>query len=324
MSSFSSHFKPYIEGLIEQKNAIGYPYQTSCQILKAFDVFCQANYPDEIRLTKAIAMHWAECRPDEHVNYLLRRISPVRQLAHYMNGLGIEAYLIPPGIPGKQIRYVPHIFTDLELHTFFAAIDRCSISPYSGPVRHLVIPVFFRLLYCCGLRSSEARLLQVQDVDLERGKLTIWQSKGHKDRTVMMSEDILQLCHVYHAKVNNYFPDRKMFFPNQSGKPYNKSMIDHWFHLFWGKTENANGGSGNPPRVHDFRHTFAVKRLNQWVQEGKDLNAYLPYLSMYLGHAHLTETDYYLHFIPEFFPLFQEKSQQKCAHLIPEVTDEAR
>ena len=81
--------------------------------------------------------------------------------------------------------------------------------------------------------------------------------------------------------------------------------------------------SGNPPRVHDFRHTFAVKRLNLWVQEGKDLNAYLPYLCMYLGHAHLTETDYYLHFVPEFFPLFKQKTLEKCANLIPDVNYEA-
>jgi hypothetical protein len=66
-----------------------------------------------------------------------------------------------------------------------------------------------------------------------------------------------------------------------------------------------------------------VKRLNLWVRDGKDLNAYLPYLSMYLGHAHLTETDYYLHFVPEFFPLFKERTRDKCANLIPEVNYEA-
>ena len=81
--------------------------------------------------------------------------------------------------------------------------------------------------------------------------------------------------------------------------------------------------SGNPPRVHDFRHTFAVKRLNLWVREGKDFNACLPYLGMYLGHAHFTATDYYLHFVPEFFPLFKEKTLEKGANLIPEVNDEA-
>ena len=124
-------------------------------------------------------MHWAEKRPEEHVNTLHRRITPVRQLAKYMNRLGIEAYLIPSGIPGKSVRYVPHIYTEPELHAFFAQLDRCSPS-LSSPTRHLVIPVFFRLLSCCRLRSSEARLLKVEDVDLEGGKVTIRCSKGNK------------------------------------------------------------------------------------------------------------------------------------------------
>lgn len=316
------NFQTYIEGLIEQKKSLGYPYDTPARILKRFSIFCSDHYPHETTLTREIAMRWAEKRPEEHVNGLLRRITPVRQLAKYMNRIGIEAYIIPAGIPGKLVQYVPHIYTDDELRAFFAEIDRCAPGPYSPAARHLVIPVFFRLLYCCGLRSSEARLLNVEDVDLANGNLTIRHSKGHKDRNVMMSEDILHLCRIYHSKVSRLFPDRLAFFPNQSGQHYNRNMIDYWFHLFWKKTGLTNLSSGNPPRVHDFRHAFAVKRLNLWVREGKDLNAYLPYLSMYLGHVHLTATDYYLHFVPEFFPLFKEKTLEKCAPLIPEVNDE--
>jgi len=319
----SGNFAPYIESLIEQKKSVGYPYDSSARILKVFCAFCTTHYPGETILTKEIAMHWAKKRQDEHVNGLLRRITPVRQLAKYINSIGIEAYIIPAGIPRKQIRYVPHIFTDPELQAFFTEIDRASVSPYSGPVRHLIIPVFFRLLYCCGLRSSEARLLNVADVNMDTGNLTIRQSKGNKDRNVVMSEEVLHLCRIYHTKISHIFIDRTAFFPNQCGKYYGNGMIDHWFHLFWNKTGITNS-SGNPPRVHDFRHTFAVKRLNLWVQEGKDLHACLPYLSMYLGHAHLRETDYYLHFVPEFFPLFNEKTREKCANLIPEVNHEGR
>lgn len=319
----SGSFELYIEGLIEQKKSLGYPYDSSARILKVFSVFCVNNYPDETTLTKEIAMHWAEKRRDEHVNGLLRRITPVRQLAKYMNRMGVAAYIVPPGIPGKLIRYVPHIFTDDELQAFFAEIDRCARGPYSPAARHLVIPVFFRLLYCCGLRSSEARLLNVEDVDLGNGKLVLRHSKGNKDRNVMMSEEVQNLCRIYDSKVSRLFPGRLAFFPNQFGQYYNRAMIDYWFHLFWKKTGLTNGGSGNLPRVHDFRHTFAVKRLNLWVEEERDLNACLPYLSMYLGHVHLTATDYYLHFVPEFFPMFKEKTLEKCAHLIPEVNDEA-
>ena len=319
----SGNFNLYIDGLIKQKRSLGYLYDFSAWVLKTFSVFCMNHYPDETTITKAMAMQWAERRQDENLNSLAARITPIRQLAKYMHRLGIEAYVIPLGIPGKLPRYVPHIFTDQELQAFFAEIDRRPVDPVS-PARHLVIPVFFRVLYCCGLRSSEARLLKVEDVDLETGKLTIRQSKGNKDRSVMMSEEVLDLCRVYRSKVSWIYPNRIAFFPNQCGTFYKRRMVGLWFQLFWNKTGLTNSISGNPPRVHDFRHTFAVKRLNLWVQEGKDLNAYLPYLSMYLGHARLTETDYYLHFVPEFFPLFKEKTLEKCANLIPEVGYEAR
>jgi integrase len=317
-TSVSGNFKLYIEGLIEQKRSLGHSYDTSAWILKKFDEFCRTNYPNETLLTKEIAMHWAQRRPDESVSNLTHRITPLRQLAKYMNRLGVQTYLIPSGISGKPIRYVPHIFTDEELKAFFVAVDQCPPS-LSSPARHLVIPVFFRVLYCCGLRLSEARRLKVEEVNLQTGQLVIRQSKGHKDRNVMMSIEVLALCRRYHANVSLLFPNRIAFFPNPKGNPYHYHVIEAWFHQFWDKT-GITLTSGNPPRVHDFRHTFSVKRLNLWVQEAKDLNAYLPYLSMYLGHVRLTETDYYLHLVPEFFPLFKEKSLENGANLIPEVS----
>ena len=264
----SGNFKPYIDGLIKQKRSLGYLYNVSAWVLKTFSVFCMNHYPDETTITKAMAMQWAERRQDENLNSLAARITPIRQLAKYMHCLGVEAYVIPLGIPGKLPRYIPHIFTDKELQAFFAEIDRCPVDPVS-PAMHLVIPVFFRVLYCCGLRSSEARLLKVEDVDLETGKLTIRQSKGNKDRSVMMSEEVLDLCRVYRSKVSRIYPNCIAFFPNQCGKHYGIRRFDDWFHLFWNKTGLTNSISGNLPRVHNFRHTFAVKRLNLWVQREK-------------------------------------------------------
>jgi integrase/recombinase XerD len=318
----AGHFKPYIDGLIEQKRSLGYPYDGSARILTAFDAFCRAHYPDEMRLTQALILQWAQKRDDEHVNGLGRRLSPVRQLAKYMNRLGLEAYILPVSLSGKQIRYVPHIFTDQELQAFFAQTDQCPDNP-QYPARHLIIPVFFRVLYCCGLRLSEARRLTIDDVDLVTGRLVIRQSKNRPERTVMLSEGVLNLCRVYDARISRLCPHRRGFFPNPAGQLYCGHTIDDWFRLIWAKTGIANY-SGNPPRVHDFRHSFAVKRLNLWVQEEKDLNACLPYLSEYLGHAHLTETDYYLHLVPEFFPVFREKSRTTWANVIPEVAHDER
>lgn len=318
-SFFLSKFQGYLQDFIQQKHAVGFPYQSSELKLQAFDRFCVEHYPRETKLTKEIAMHWAEHLPDEHVNTLIRRITPVRQFAKYLNSVGIQAYVIPSGIPAKGIRYVPHIYTQQELKAFFGALDLCNYNR-NYPGRHLIVPVIFRVLYCCGLRSSEVLGLRVEDVDLTTGKLSIRQSKGHKDRTVMMSEDVLDLCRIYHEKVGFVFPGRTYFFPNCTDRCYGKDFLDRTFHEFWDKA-GIGPVSGNPPRVHDFRHTFAVNRLNQWAKEKKNLNAYLPYLSMYLGHEHLTETDYYLHLVPEFFPVLTSESEERFSHLIPEVNE---
>ena len=78
-------------------------------------------------------MHWAEKRPDEHVNGLIRRITPIRQLAKYMNRIGIEAYLIPEGIPGKLVHFIPHIFTEPELQAFFQSLTGVLVAPLVPP-----------------------------------------------------------------------------------------------------------------------------------------------------------------------------------------------
>jgi len=259
--SYYGNFRMYIEGLIEQKQLLGYPYHSSARILQQFNSYCSKRFPDELTITRDIGLGWATLKENEHQNGLLRRITPIRQLAKYMNSIGVAAYIIPPKIPKKQIRYVPHIYTKPELTAFFRSIDNCLPSPFSQ-TRYLVIPVFFRLLYCCGLRSSEARLLHVSDFDLSAGTILIRESKGHKDRVVHLSDDLIQLCKSYDEKIRNILPDREAFFPNSQGLFYNIGIVDCWFHEFWDNLDVAKECSGNTPRVHDFRHTFAVNRLN--------------------------------------------------------------
>jgi integrase len=111
-----------------------------------------------------------------------------------MKGLGYDAYVIPCHVLHKQIKYEAHIFTYAELKAFFKAIDHCPPLTLS-PTKRYVISVIFRMLYCCGLRSSEARLLSRDDVDLETGKITVRESKGWKARIVYMSGDLQKVMH---------------------------------------------------------------------------------------------------------------------------------
>ena len=184
-------------------------------------------------------------------------------------------------------------FTEEELKAFFASIDACKKSPFS-PLRCYVIPVIFRLIYTCGLRASEARLLRTNDINLSTGKIFIRESKGWEARIVFVSDDMLDLLCRYDRIIRDTYPDRTAFFPNQSGDYYSKSTLDEWFHEFWDQLPEAAVTKGNPPRVHDFRHTYCVYRLNQWVREHADLNALYPYLSEFMGHSNFADTDYYL------------------------------
>jgi len=319
--TFKSRLGNLIENFIQQKQAVGYPYHSSARILYHLDGFITEKFPDASMLTKEICTAWIHLKPGEHPNGLLRRITPVRQLGKYLKGLGYDVYVIPGHIPDKQIKYVAHIYTEKELKAFFAAVDKCSASPFS-PTRCYVIPVLFRMIYCCGLRSSEARLLQRSDVDLETGKIIIRESKGWKSRIVYMSQDLLEVCRVYDSAINSILPIREAFFPNKEGRCFHGSMIDYWFHEFWDRLPESKELTGNPARVHDFRHTYAVSRLNQWVKEGQDINALYPYLSEYMGHSNYADTDYYLSLVEEFYPEMEQMLSSVNDDILPEVYHE--
>ncbi|MCD2346147.1 tyrosine-type recombinase/integrase [Clostridium guangxiense] len=314
---FSSHFKEHIRGLVDQKHLLGYPYEESERILYNFDQFCIKNFDTEVNLTKEIGLAWAQINHSEKNNSFRNRLMPIRELARYMNRIGIEAYIIPVDLVKKGQRYIPHIYTKEELSSFFNVLDQI---PYKRkfPLRHLVIPVIFRVIYCCGLRPSEARKLKVCNVNLKNGRLNILESKGHKDRVVILADDVLDLCKKYYKVKQLIFPQSEYFFPSSDGSMYTKGWMEKTFRICWVNT-GIQRSRGNPPRVYDFRHTFATNRLYKWLNEGKDLTACLPYLSAYMGHAQLSDTAYYIHLVPEFFPQMAQMDINKFECLIPEV-----
>lgn len=318
---FRSKLSTDFEAFIIQKRASGYPYNTSARVLGYLDDMISEFFPESDVLSKEICHAWIEECSRLHQNTLLRRVTPVRQFGKYLVGTGRSAYIIPGGIPRKQIHYDAHVFTEIELKAFFASIDQCGKSSFS-PYRCYVIPVFFRLLFTCGLRSSEARLLSVDDVDLADGKIYIKRSKGWEARIIYVSEDMLDLLCRYDCIISRLLPGREAFFPNHKGAYYSKSTLDVWFHEFWDILPEAVAAKGNKPRVHDLRHGYCIYRLNQWVRENADLNALLPYLSEFIGHANFADTDYYLTLAEPFYPEFESRMREANTAILPEVPHE--
>ena len=313
---FSSSLSGHLENFLLLKQALGNPYGSNKNILASFDQYCQDHCPGAKTINREMAMTWIGKKQEEHINTQIRRTTPIRQFAKYLNSIGIEAYVLPSYYPSKGVHYEPHIFTAQELALFFSVADDMPPSPYNR-VRHLFASVFFRLVYSCGLREGEALRLKISEVDIESGALFIYNSKGPKDRRVVMAEPLVRLCKNYLRELRDIFPDSTWFFPGVKGLGHiSSSSVILLFHEIWNKT-GITRYQGNPPRIHDFRHTMAVNTLARWVRERKDYNVLLPYLCRYLGHKSMRETDYYLHFTPEFFPTF--KTMAGDTSFIPEA-----
>ena len=317
---YTSRLGKYIEQMVRQKHALGFPYIESGRVLYEFDRYCTMFFPDKETITPELANAWAVIRPTEKPRSFQNRMAPVRELARYMNRAGMDAYVIPSQLaPKDSQRYMPHIFTPGELDLFFRAADS---QPFMcrARLRHLQLPVLFRLMYCCGLRPHEARLIQCGHLNLKERTLFIPESKGHKDRIIVMPPEMARICSAYYPYLKREFPDSKFFFPCQrfGGQAYKGSWLIKNFRQCW---DEAGIGipAGNAPRPYDFRHTFATYRLYQWMKEKKDLSAYLPYLSAYMGHADFSKTAYYIHLVPEYFSELSGMDLNAYGSLIPEV-----
>jgi len=315
-NEYSSMFASYISGLVATKRSSGYTYETSEFYLHDFDSYCCVQTKCKT-LSRDLVIEWAKAKDGEDPGTHRTRISSVRELGKYMQSLGVsDAFVLPSALHRKTERHVPHFFTAQELAAFFMACD--NLKPHGAMhARHLVLPVFFRLLYCCGLRTCEARTLRVEYVDVRSGRIDIIGSKGCRSRRLPIPHDLAELFRTYDARVSEIYPGRIYFFPTTRFECYDRKSVGLVFRKIW-KTAGLEQGRGNKLRAYDFRHHFALSNLNRWVAAGVDVNCMLPYLSRYMGHSCIESTDYYLHLVPEFFNTFSEKVRA-TETLLPEV-----
>ena len=217
---FESPIAPMINQLVQEKRASGYKYNTMERVLKDFDNFLSHTTIKENELPKELVLQWVEKQPDEQASTQQRRIILVRQLARLMIRLGYSAY-VPPYRFGTKRSYTfsPHIFTHKEIQKILYAVDQ--IKPNSlSPLRHLIMPEIFRLLYGCGFRLGEVLNLRVRDVDLQQGVVTIREGKHGKDRLVPPALDMIERLRAYAEHLDNNTlekrADNAFFFPSPS------------------------------------------------------------------------------------------------------------
>ena len=164
---------------------------------------------------------------------------------------------------------------------------------------------------------TEALLLQRKDVNEDNGYLYIRNGKNNRSRLVPMTDSLTEKCRIY---IDSYLgqtfdPEFYFFYARDPQKPTYDRAIYERFRQYLEKAGINHTGHG--PRIHDFRHTYCVHRMKQWVLEGKDLNEVLPYLSKYLGHVDFRGTEYYLRLTADLYPELISRMEQFESHLLP-------
>ena len=311
-------FKNHIKNHVQLKQAVGYKYATEALHLKRFDRFTQEKYQTATYLTKEVVLEWCGKQPHETQANQCARATIIRQFSTYLEAIGLKTYILPKGYYRKGPQYIPHIYSPKELRRFFAQTDQCHYCK-ECPFRHLIMPLFFRMIYLCGLRVTEARLLKIGDVDLVNGVLSIQHSKNDNSRLVPMSENLVKRTNEYSAKIHTFATPEDYFFPALGSKPMTITNVYHNFRRFLWRAGISHGGRGRGPRIHDFRHTYAVHCLKKWSEEGKDLTVFMPVLSTYMGHGSFQDTAYYLRLTADVFPEITLKLESLLAGIIPEL-----
>jgi integrase len=296
--------EPTMEALVEdylaRRRSLGFALRIEAGQLRSFARFVDAA-DHRGPLTVDLITRWATQPGRRARRFPGRRLDTIRPFARDRAGVDPANEVPPPGLLGPtRRRAVRHIYTDTQLVALVAEAHK--LGPPGG-LRPLTYATLFGLLAACGLRVSEALRLTRPDVDLERLVLTVRMTKFRKSRLVPLHPTTVDALRVYAQHRNRIVPrpTAATFFVTAAGTALPYSTVRAVFKhlrgtLGWDRADPR-------PRIHDLRHTFACRRLGAWYAAGVDPAVQLAALATYLGHAHITDTYWYLTGSPELLAL---------------------
>lgn len=284
-----------VEAYLAERRRAGFALKIDGYQLARF-----ARFTDESgyrgALTVAVASRWALASKHGRRLTAARRIEVLRGFARYCQAFEPAAEIPPLYLfgPGHR-RLTPHIFTDAELRSLLQAA--LSLAPPGG-LREATCATVFGLIAATGLRISEAVGLKRPDVDLLRGCLYVREGKFHKSRWVPLHPSATQALRRY-AKRRDRDPlaySSDAFFIFDYGRAASARNLQYAFKILRRQLRWRARGGHRLPRIHDIR-------LERWYQDGVDIERNILALSTYVGHAHVTDTHWYVTATPKLMAI---------------------
>lgn len=292
-----------LERYLTMRKGLGYKYERQTRRLADFVVFMEKR--NATTITTKLALEWVTLPPDRRASWKIR-LCDVRGFARYVASFDPKTEVPPSGILPGHKRAKPYVYSDTEIDALLTAA--LALPPDDGLYRWTYYTLF-GLIAVTGLRLGEAMGLERDDVDLDAGVLTVRLTKFGKSRLVPLHPTTCAALRDYAARRDAHLgPGHCLtFFVNKRGNRLLPEAVHRVFLRLSRKIGLRRPGDRTGPRIHDFRHRFAITTLINWYHAGRDVEQQLPALSTYLGHTNVSDTYWYLRSAPG---LMQEAAQR--------------
>lgn len=287
-----------VHDYLTMRRNLGFKLHEAGKLLPAFVTFMEQRRASYI--TSQLALAWAQQPLTVQPAEWARRLSIVRTFARHRSATDPRTQIPPEGLlPYRPKRARPYLYSDKEIKSLL----RAALSlPARAGLRPWTYHCLFGLLTVTGLRLGEARNLELRDVDLKTGVLTIRNAKFGKSRLIPIHASTRRVLAAYLERRDRRWAARQVssyLLVSNRGTRLDNKDIHRTFYALSRQIGLRGQSDSHGPRIHDLRHRFAVMTLLRWYQSGEDVERRLPILSAYLGHVHISDTFWYLSAWPE-------------------------
>jgi integrase/recombinase XerD len=292
-----SDLRKAVQEYLRERRSLGFKLYGAGLLLSQFVRFLEERGATHI--TRELALQWATLPQDCHPAHWARRLGVVRQFAGYHSATDARTEIPPQGLlPYKYSRATPYIYTQEQV---LALMEAARKLPSHTGLRPSTYSTLFGLLVVTGMRITETLGLDCADVDFREGVLSVRQTKLGKLRLIPMHLSTVRALRRYAHRRDRIYPEAKTpsFFVAEGGTRLTGWTVRWTFNRLSRQIGLRGASDRVGPRIHDFRHTFAVRLLQNWCRQNKDVEKRLPQLAMLLGHTHVNDTYWYLTATPD-------------------------
>lgn len=310
---------------IAHKQTLGRRFENAIRVLAHLDAFLLGlSNPLPVDLTAATFGEWTQTLSHLSANTRLARMRVTRNFCIYRQRLLPECFIPDPSQFPKSCPLLrPYIFSEADVARLLGHCDALPEAATRSPLRWAGTRLAIVLLYTTGLRRGELFRLTPQDYDPAAKTLLIRASKFHKSRLLPLPDDLAKEVDGHLMARGKAYPsalatEPLLWSPYGRDRAYTGTRLRTNLSVLF-KHAAIKKGDGREPRVHDFRHSFAVNALIRWYRTGVDVQTKLPLLATWLGHVSIFSTYHYLHFVDDLRQAANDRFTESYAGLVVPV-----